>query len=66
MKESGHSNYATTSLWFLIETDPITSYDEGEFAGIRWLSPREVLAEPVEQLDPHMHRFTGKLVKALG
>ncbi|PRX63050.1 ADP-ribose pyrophosphatase YjhB (NUDIX family) [Nonomuraea fuscirosea] len=62
----GARSHTDVSLWFLIETDPITSYDEGEFAGIRWLSPAEVLAEPVERLDPHMHRFTGKLVKALG
>lgn len=62
----GAHPHTDVSLWFLLEADTVTSYDEGEFAGIRWLSPREVLDEPAGRLDPHMHRFTAKLIDAVG
>ncbi|WP_245740547.1 NUDIX domain-containing protein [Nonomuraea maritima] len=62
----GPDVHTDVSLWFLLEVDAITSYDQREFAAVRWLSPRAVLDEPIERLDPHMHRFTQKLVNALG
>ncbi|MFG2071745.1 hypothetical protein [Nonomuraea maritima] len=46
--------------------DAITSYDQREAAAVTWLSPRAVLGEPIERLDPHMHRFTRKLIDVLG
>ncbi|MFF9409889.1 hypothetical protein ACF1B0_30850 [Streptomyces anandii] len=42
----------------------ITAYDQGEFEAIRWLTDEQVLEEPAELLDPHMHRFTRKLQHA--
>ncbi len=45
--------------------DQITSFDEGEFEAIKWLSLGQVLDQPMDTLDPHMHRFTRKLMKAM-
>ncbi|MFE7894970.1 NUDIX hydrolase [Streptomyces sp. NPDC057412] len=59
----GPGVHTDVSLWYLLSTDAdsVTSYDEEEFDAIRWLTAEEVLEEPVEVLDPHMHRFTHKL-----
>ncbi|MCK2217586.1 NUDIX hydrolase [Actinomadura sp. ATCC 31491] len=61
----GPSPHTDVSLWYVLEVEAITSYDRREFAGIRWLSPRRTLDEPLDRLDPHMHRFAGKLLAAL-
>lgn len=56
--------HTDVSLWYVIElarTDARLRPDPREFAGVRWLSLDEVLAEPIGSLDPHMHRFTRKL-----
>lgn len=59
----GQGAHTDVSLWYLLDADAhtITSYDQGEFHAIRWLTEQQVLAEPAEVLDPHMHRFTRKL-----
>ncbi|MFF7238831.1 NUDIX domain-containing protein [Streptomyces collinus] len=55
--------HTDVSLWYLLDADAdtITAYDEGEFDAIRWLTEEQVLKEPEETLDPHMHRFVRKL-----
>lgn len=56
--------HTDVSLWHVIEVereDRRLRPDAGEFDGVRWLSFDELLAEPVERLDPHMHRFVRKL-----
>ena len=62
----GHRPHTDVSLWYLLnaDTETITSYDHGEFEAIRWLTDKQVLNEPVDALDPHMHRFTRKLQHA--
>ncbi len=62
----GPGQHTDVSLWYLLRTDATTviSYDEDEFAAIRWLTPPQVLAEPADTLDPHLHRFTEKLLTA--
>ncbi|CAL9672487.1 hypothetical protein SUDANB15_07503 (plasmid) [Streptomyces sp. enrichment culture] len=62
----GHRPHTDVSLWYLLETDAhtITSYDQREFNAIRWLTDEQVLEEPTELLDPHMHRFVRKLQHA--
>ncbi len=62
----GPRQHTDVSLWYLLRTDATTviSYDEAEFAAIRWLTPPQVLAEPADTLDPHLHRFTEKLLAA--
>ncbi|WP_225802433.1 hypothetical protein [Streptomyces sp. NK15101] len=58
---SGEGEHTDVSLWYLFDADTITSYDEDEFDAIRWLTVEQVIEEPGESLDPHVHRFTHKL-----
>ncbi|MER5602430.1 NUDIX hydrolase [Streptomyces sp. NPDC002265] len=62
----GQDAHTDVSLWYLLDADAdtITSYDQNEFDAIRWLTHEQVLEEPDELLDPHMHRFTHKLQHA--
>jgi 8-oxo-dGTP pyrophosphatase MutT (NUDIX family) len=62
----GHGPHTDVSLWYLLDADvhAITSYDEGEFSAIRWLTDSQVFELSEELLDPHMHRFTRKLQHA--
>ena len=62
----GQGAHTDVSLWYLLnaDADTITSYDQEEFTAIRWLTAEQVLEEPDELLDPHMHRFTHKLQHA--
>jgi 8-oxo-dGTP pyrophosphatase MutT (NUDIX family) len=62
----GRGEHTDVSLWYLLtaDADSITSYDEEEFTAIRWLTPEQVLGERPDCLDPHMHRFTRKLLHA--
>lgn len=62
----GQGRHTDVSLWYVLRTDAgsVTSFDTGEFEAVRWLTPEEVLAEPVSTLDPHMYRFTRKLLAA--
>lgn len=59
----GQGAHTDVSLWYLLnaDADTITSYDQREFEAIRWLTDEQVLEEPHELLDPHMHRFACKL-----
>ncbi|MCX4902920.1 NUDIX domain-containing protein [Streptomyces sp. NBC_00878] len=64
----GQGRHTDVSLWYVLQADAgtITSFDEDEFEAIKWLSLPQVLAEPEDTLDPHMHRFTRKLMAAWG
>ncbi|MFE0388381.1 NUDIX domain-containing protein [Streptomyces bungoensis] len=64
----GQGAHTDVSLWYLLSADAttVTSFDQGEFSAIRWLTDEQVLMEPAHVLDPHMHRFTRKLRHALG
>jgi hypothetical protein len=55
------------SLWYIVcgEASTVITWDEQEFSGIRWVRPEQILDEPVETLDPHLHRFTRKLLASL-
>jgi 8-oxo-dGTP pyrophosphatase MutT (NUDIX family) len=63
----GQGRHTDVSLWYVLQSkvDGITSFDEEEFDSIKWLSLRQVLAEPRNTLDPHMHRFTRKLMNVI-
>jgi 8-oxo-dGTP pyrophosphatase MutT (NUDIX family) len=63
----GQGRHTDVSLWYVLRsaTGDITSFDEDEFEAIKWLSPQQVLAEPKDTLDPHLHRFTRKLMAAI-
>jgi 8-oxo-dGTP pyrophosphatase MutT (NUDIX family) len=60
--------HTDVSLWYVIELDPADGRlrpDPREFDGVRWLPLDQLTAEPIEGLDPHTHRFAGKLDAAL-
>ncbi|MDN3239681.1 hypothetical protein [Glycomyces tritici] len=53
--------------WHLIHATPesVAWFSEEEVSGIKWLSLPQLLDEPIETLDPHLHRFANKLWDAL-
>lgn len=63
----GDQNHIDVSLWYLFEWDNGKSIDQEnsdfarEFNGFEWLSFNEILSQPIEKFDKHMHRFVGKL-----
>ncbi|MFJ8538994.1 NUDIX hydrolase [Streptomyces sp. NPDC093591] len=62
----GQGEHTDVSLWYVISADAesVVAWDGAEFSAIRWLTPDQVLAEALDSMDPHMHRFTRKLVRA--
>lgn len=55
------------SLWYLLRGDihaPLT-FDRGEFNDMNWFSFDEILESHPAIFDPHMQRFTKKLVQSL-
>lgn len=60
----GYGNHTDVSLWFIINGDSNAEleYDAGEMNGYQWLSPQQILDMDIIELDPHMHRFTQKLI----
>ncbi|MEU6725330.1 NUDIX domain-containing protein [Nonomuraea wenchangensis] len=62
----GEGAHTDVSLWYVLDVATVTTYDRREFSAIRWVGPRRLLDEPGEHLDPHMHRFAGKLMERLG
>jgi 8-oxo-dGTP pyrophosphatase MutT (NUDIX family) len=60
----GEGAHTDVSLWYVVRADTVSSYDQKEFAAIRWLTLPQVLSEPADVLDPHMPRFTRKLLQA--
>jgi 8-oxo-dGTP pyrophosphatase MutT (NUDIX family) len=64
----GPGEHTDVSLWYLLQAEVghITSFDTAEFEAIQWLSLKQVLDQPTDTLDPQMHRFTGKLLAAIG
>jgi 8-oxo-dGTP pyrophosphatase MutT (NUDIX family) len=63
----GQGQHTDVSLWYVLQAHPdsVTWYDDEEFNEIRWLTPQQILDEPATAFDPHMHRFTRKLVSNL-
>lgn len=63
-KTAGHTD---VSLWFVVQADSRKDlvYDPNEFNGYKWFSYEEILDTPIQEFDPHMHRFTKKLLSYL-
>lgn len=56
--------HTDVSLWHVIDvarSDARLRLDPREFDGGHWLSSDELLALPLDRLDPHTHRFARKL-----
>ncbi|WP_184539480.1 NUDIX hydrolase [Micromonospora polyrhachis] len=63
----GIGQHVDVSFWYVLQADAetVTWYDEEEFSAIRWVTPRQLLSEPLDTLDPQLHRLTEKLLAAL-
>jgi 8-oxo-dGTP diphosphatase len=61
---AGHTD---VSLWYLLRgrVDDDLAFDPGELRSVGWFTFAEVLDTDPARLDPHMHRFTAKLVRHL-
>jgi 8-oxo-dGTP pyrophosphatase MutT (NUDIX family) len=59
----GVSSHTDVSFWYVTKAsaDRDLWYDEGEFWGYRWLTFDQILAIPVAELEPELHRFVRKL-----
>jgi 8-oxo-dGTP pyrophosphatase MutT (NUDIX family) len=60
----GKVSHTDVSLWFIVKGDSSLkyTYDPSEMNSYQWLSPKEILAMNISELDPHMHRFVRKLL----
>ncbi|NUS83808.1 MAG: NUDIX domain-containing protein [Streptomyces sp.] len=63
----GPHSHTDVSLWHVLSADAgqLPAFDEREYRSMRWLTLDEVLGQPIETMDPHMHRFTHKLLATL-
>ena len=62
---AGHTD---VSLWYVIEGNKFEyiHFDRREFNDIEWFTFGEILESDSTIFDPHMQRFTRKLMRALG
>ena len=66
----GPGRHTDVCLWYLlvatagqVAAAAGSAADAGaEFDAVRWLTPQQVRATPVETIDPHLHRFAAKLL----
>ena len=61
---TGHGEHIDVSLWYVIEGDSTAAaqYTDTEGDGAhQWLTPDEILAMDITELDQYMHRFIKKL-----
>jgi len=59
----GYGEHTDISLWYVIVGSSTTTleFDKREMNGYKWASLETVLETPIDELDPHMHRFTRKM-----
>lgn len=59
----GYGEHTDVSLWYVIEADSAITleFDRREINGYKWISLEDVLKTPLQELDPHMHRFSRKM-----
>ena len=63
-KTAGHTD---VSLWYVVRGDisKEITFDKKEFNDCKWFSFTEIMSMPAQEFDPHMHRFTKKLLNIL-
>ncbi|MFC7811130.1 NUDIX hydrolase [Streptomyces olivaceus] len=63
----GPHSHTDVSLWHVLSADAgqLPAFDEREYRSMQWLTLDEVLGQPIETMDPHMHSFTDKLLATL-
>ena len=59
--------HTDVSLWYVIKGSVSSEleFDTNEMNGIRWQTFAEILETNINELDPHMHRFTNKMKEFL-
>jgi len=62
---AGHTD---VSLWYVLKgaADAPIDYDPREFNGCKWFTYDELLDTPISKLDPNLHRFMHKWIRAHG
>jgi 8-oxo-dGTP diphosphatase len=60
---AGHTD---VSLWYILTGDSnrVINFDHREFNGYKWFDYQEILKTDIKKLDPHLHRFTMKLLSS--
>ncbi|MFF1907251.1 NUDIX domain-containing protein [Kitasatospora sp. NPDC058218] len=63
----GPRSHTDVSCWFVLRArrQEVGWFDPDEYTAVEWLPWRQVLEEPIHQLDPNTHRFTRKLLAAV-
>lgn len=66
-KTNGQGEHTDVSLWYVLQADESTPLviEPGKFADIKWWDIDEILATPIEQFDPELHRFIVKARQTL-
>ncbi len=64
---SGVGQHTDVSLWYLLEGDTFEhiDFDRREFHDVTWWTFDEIMETPSDIFDPHLHRFTQKLIRYL-
>jgi 8-oxo-dGTP pyrophosphatase MutT (NUDIX family) len=60
---NGQGEHTDVSLWYVLQASdetPLTIEDD-KFAEVRWWNIDDVLAAPINQFDPELHRFITKI-----
>lgn len=64
---SEHTPHTDVSLWYLLQGDSFATidFDRREFHDVTWWTFDEIMETQPDIFDPHMHRFTKKLIAYL-
>jgi len=62
-KTNGQGEHTDVSLWYVLQANESTPLiiEEDRFADVKWWDIDEILATPLNQFDPHLHRFIEKI-----
>ncbi len=63
-RTNGQGKHTDVSLWYVLQANDETplTVEEGKFAEVRWWKIDDILASPISQFDPELHRFITKIM----
>ena len=66
-KTNGQGEHTDVSLWYVLQASDQTqlTIEEEKFAEVRWWKIDDILASPISQFDPELHRFITKITPLL-
>jgi len=66
-KTNGQGEHTDVSLWYILQSSDQTPLiiEEDKFAEVRWWKIDDILASPISQFDPELHRFITKMTPLL-